>query len=116
MPANNVLVLQSGNKFLKLPAGQHVITNANTFFRAFYTLSQSQYTFQTKPAMTAESVPVVLDLFLQYRVVDPIALTKNYRSPIEAMVNPAQTAVNSIVARMSYTQFVSLLLNATDES
>ncbi|KAJ3286717.1 hypothetical protein HDU79_006281 [Rhizoclosmatium sp. JEL0117] len=106
VPANNVLILQRGNELLLLKAGQHVITNPNTSFRAFYSLGERQTTFKTQPAYTVEGVPVVLNVNLRYRISDPILLTANYQDAFTALANPAQTAVNSVVSRLSYQQFM----------
>lgn len=106
VPANNVAILNQGNEMIALTAGQHVITNPHTTFRSFYSLSERQHTFGTQPAYTLEGVPVVLDLCLRYRIFDPLLLTANYSDPLQAIVNPAQTAVNGVVSRMSYQQFM----------
>lgn len=83
-----------------------VITDPHTTFRGFYSLSERQYTFKTKPAYTIEGVPVILHLNLRYRIVDPIMLAKNYDDPLQALLNPAQTVINSVVSRLSYQQFM----------
>ncbi|KAI8828583.1 hypothetical protein BJ741DRAFT_653492 [Chytriomyces cf. hyalinus JEL632] len=106
VPANNVLILQRGNELLLLKAGQHVITNPNTSFRGFYSLGERQTTFRTQPAYTVEGVPVILNVNLRYRIADPILLTANYDDAFSALANPAQTAVNSVVSRLSYQQFM----------
>ncbi|KAJ3135556.1 cytochrome c oxidase subunit 1 [Physocladia obscura] len=106
VPANNVLILQRSNNLLLLKAGQHVITNPNTSFRGFYSLGERQVTFKTQPAYTIEGVPVILNVNLRYRVTDPILLTANYNDAFTALANPAQTAVNSVVSRLSYQQFM----------
>ncbi|KAJ3388748.1 hypothetical protein HDU84_009444 [Entophlyctis sp. JEL0112] len=106
VPANNVLVLQRGNELVLLKAGQHVITNPNTSFRGFYSLGERQTTFKTQPAYTVEGVPVILNVNLRYRISDPILLTANYNDAFQALGNPAQTAVNSVVSRLSYQQFM----------
>ncbi|KAJ3031336.1 UNVERIFIED_CONTAM: hypothetical protein HDU68_005078, partial [Siphonaria sp. JEL0065] len=106
VPANNVLILQRGNELLLLKAGQHVITNPNTSFRGFYSLGERQTTFKTQPAYTVEGVPVVLNVNLRYRIADPILLTANYNDAFTALANPAQTAVNAVVSRLSYQQFM----------
>ncbi|KAJ3126065.1 hypothetical protein HK100_010461 [Physocladia obscura] len=106
VPANNVLILQRSNSLLLLKAGQHVITNPNTSFRGFYSLGERQVTFKTQPAYTIEGVPVILNVNLRYRVTDPILLTANYNDAFAALANPAQTAVNSVVSRLSYQQFM----------
>ncbi|KAJ3066010.1 hypothetical protein HDU98_010665 [Podochytrium sp. JEL0797] len=106
VPANNVLILQRANELLLLKAGQHVITNANTSFRGFYSLGERQTTFKTQPAYTIEGVPVVLNVNLRYRIADPVLLTANYNDAFMALANPAQTAVNSVVSRLSYQQFM----------
>ncbi|KAI8609629.1 hypothetical protein BC830DRAFT_1070712, partial [Chytriomyces sp. MP71] len=106
VPANNVLILQRGNELLLLSAGQHVITNANTSFRGFYSLGERQTTFRTQPAYTVEGVPVVLNVNLRYRIANPILLTANYNDPFQALSNPAQSSVNSVVSRLSYQQFM----------
>ncbi|KAJ3027846.1 UNVERIFIED_CONTAM: hypothetical protein HDU68_002991 [Siphonaria sp. JEL0065] len=106
VPANNVLILQRGNELLLLKAGQHVITNPNTSFRGFYSLGERQTTFRTQPAYTVEGVPVVLNVNLRYRIADPILLTANYGDAFTALANPAQTAVNAVVSRLSYQQFM----------
>lgn len=106
VPANNVAIVQQGNDLLLLEAGQHVITNPKTTFRRFYSLGERQVQIQTKPAYTVEGVPVILHVNLRYRVVDPLLLTRNYEDPFQALSNPAQTAVNSVVSRLSYQQFM----------
>jgi hypothetical protein len=40
---------------------------------------------------------VVLDLNLRFQIVDPVTLTQHYDDPLQAMVNPAQTAVNGVI-------------------
>ncbi|KAI8585339.1 hypothetical protein BDZ88DRAFT_401219 [Geranomyces variabilis] len=106
VPANNVAIVQQGNDLLMLDAGQHVITNPKTTFRRFYSLGERQVQIQTKPAYTVEGVAVILHVNLRYRVVDPLLLTRNYEDPFQALSNPAQTAVNSVVSRLSYQQFM----------
>ncbi|KAJ3126821.1 hypothetical protein HK098_007115 [Nowakowskiella sp. JEL0407] len=106
VPANNVLILQRGNDLIVLKAGQHVITNPNTLFRGFFSLGERQTTFKTQPAYTIEGVPVVLHVNLRYRVADPVLLTSSYEDAFQALGNPAQTAVNSVVSRLSYQQFM----------
>ncbi|SPQ94364.1 unnamed protein product (mitochondrion) [Plasmodiophora brassicae] len=106
VPANNVVILQRGNKMLLLGAGQHVLTNPNTTFRCFYSLGERQLTFKTLPAYTIEGVPVVLNVNLRYKVVDPLKLTANYDDAFQALANPAQSAVNNVVSRLSYQQFM----------
>ncbi|KAJ3120726.1 hypothetical protein HK100_012681 [Physocladia obscura] len=106
VPANNVLILQRGNELLLLKAGQHVITNPNTSFRGFYSLGERQATFKTQPAYTIEGVPVILNVNLRYRISDPVLLTASYNDAFQALGNPAQTAVNSVVSRLSYQQFM----------
>ncbi|KAJ3055726.1 hypothetical protein HK097_009536, partial [Rhizophlyctis rosea] len=106
VPANNVAIVQQGNDLLLLEAGQHVITNPKTTFRRFYSLGERQVQIHTKPAYTVEGVPVILHVNLRYRVVDPLLLTRNYEDPFQALSNPAQTAVNSVVSRLSYQQFM----------
>ncbi|KAJ3217684.1 hypothetical protein HK099_005382 [Clydaea vesicula] len=105
IPANNIGILQRGNKLISLGAGQHVITSSTTF-RSFFTLGERQHTFKTQPAYTLETVPVVLTLNLRYKVFDPARLTLNYDDALQALISPAQTAVNSVVSRLSYTQFM----------
>jgi regulator of protease activity HflC (stomatin/prohibitin superfamily) len=106
VPANNIVIVQKGDHLISLGAGQHVITNPSTTFRGFYSLCERQHTFKTKPAYTIEGVPVILNLNLRYRVQDPLKLTKNYEDPLQAIVNPSQTVVNSVVSRLSYQQFM----------
>jgi len=106
VPANNVVIVQQNNKIFSLGAGQHVITNPHTTFRAFFSLSERQFTFKTQPAYTTEGVPVILHLNLRYRVIDPIRLSANYNSPLQALINPCQTVVNAVIARLSYQQFM----------
>ncbi|KAJ3035233.1 hypothetical protein HDV00_004141 [Rhizophlyctis rosea] len=106
VPANNVAIVQQGNDLMVLEAGQHVITNPKTTFRRFYSLGERQVQIQTKPSYTVEGVPVILHVNLRYRVVDPLLLTRNYDDPFQALANPAQTAVNSVVARLRYQQFM----------
>ncbi|KAJ3251438.1 hypothetical protein HDU77_005865 [Chytriomyces hyalinus] len=106
VPANNVLILQRDNDLILLKAGQHVITNPNTSFRGFYSLGERQTTFKTQPAYTVEGVPVVLNVNLRYRIHDPMLLTLNYNDAFTALANPAQTAVNAVVSRLSYLQFM----------
>lgn len=43
VPANNVVIIQQKEELIALGAGQHVITNPNTTYRGFYSMSQSQY-------------------------------------------------------------------------
>jgi len=106
IPANNVAIVQRGNDLLLLKAGQHVITDPSTTFRAFYSLGERQVQIKTQPAYTIEGVPVVLNVNLRYRVEDPLILTRNYDDAFAALANPAQTAVNSVVSRLSYQQFM----------
>jgi regulator of protease activity HflC (stomatin/prohibitin superfamily) len=106
IPANNVAIVQQGNDLIVLQAGQHVITNPRTTFRRFYTLGERQVKIKTNPAYTVEGVPVVLHVNLRYRLADPIKLTAHYDDPFQALCNPAQTAVNSVVSRLSYQQFM----------
>ena len=106
VPAANVLVIQNGGLLKALGAGQHVITNPRCTFRGFFSLGEKQTTFQTQPAYTLEGVAVRLHLNLRYRVVDAIELTKSYESPFQALKNPAQSAVNAVVSRLSYQQFM----------
>lgn len=106
VPANNVAIVQQGNDMIKLQAGQHVITNPNTTFRRFYTLGERQVKIRTQPAYTIEGVPVTLNVNLRYRVADAVRLTANYDNPFEALRNPAQSAVNSVVSRLSYQQLM----------
>ncbi|KAL7748478.1 hypothetical protein RI367_006173 [Sorochytrium milnesiophthora] len=106
VPASNVAVVQQGDDLLLLGAGQHVITNPKTTFRKFYTLGERQVQIATKPSFTIEGVSVVLHVNLRYRVVDPLLLTRNYDDPFQALANPAQIAVNSVVSRLSYQQFM----------
>lgn len=49
---------------------------------------------------------MVLNVNLRYRVADPLILTRNYEDAFLALANPAQTAVNSVVSRLSYQQFM----------
>ena len=67
---------------------------------------ERQYSFKTQPAYTIEGVPVILDLNLRYRIFDPVTLTQHYDSPLEALLSPCQTAVNAVVSRLSYQQFM----------
>lgn len=53
-----------------------------------------------------EGVPVILDLNLRYQIENPVILTYHYDDPLQALINPAQTAVNSVVSRLSYQQFM----------
>lgn len=106
VPANNVAVVQQSNDLLMLEAGQHVITNPKTTFRRFYSLGERQVQIETKSAYTVEGVPVILHVNLRYRVQDPLLLTRNYDDPLQALANPAQTAVNGVVSRLSYQQFM----------
>lgn len=106
VPANNILILQRGNEIISMGAGQHVTTNPNITFRNFFSLGERQTTFRTQPAYTVETVPVILTINLRYRVYNPVKLTLNYPDPLQALINPAQTAVNSVVSRLSYTQFM----------
>jgi regulator of protease activity HflC (stomatin/prohibitin superfamily) len=106
VPANNVAIVQQGNELLLLDAGQHVINDPKTTFRRFYSLGERQVQIKTQPAYTVEGVPVVLNVNLRYRVLDAITLSKNYDDPFQALANPAQTAVNSVVSRLSYQQFM----------
>ncbi|KAJ3060179.1 hypothetical protein HDU98_003816, partial [Podochytrium sp. JEL0797] len=106
IPANNTLILQRGNELILMKAGQHVITNPTTSFRGFYSLGERQTTFKTQPAYTVEGVPVVLDVNLRYRIADPLLLTAHYDSAFTALANPAQSAVNAVVSRLSYQQFM----------
>ncbi|KAI8614758.1 hypothetical protein BC830DRAFT_1257003 [Chytriomyces sp. MP71] len=105
-PANNCAIVQRSNDLLLLQAGQHVITNSNTSFRGFYSLGERQTTFRTQPAYTVEGVPVVLNVNLRYRISDPLLLTASYDAAFVALQNPAQTAVNAVVSRLSYLQFM----------
>ena len=104
VPAQNTVVIQNGGHLKSLSAGQHVITNPRATFRGFFTLGERQRSFRTQPAYTLEGVPVVLHVNLRYRVVDAIELTKSYESAFQALKNPAQSAVNAVVSRLSYQQ------------
>ncbi|ORZ31432.1 hypothetical protein BCR44DRAFT_143727 [Catenaria anguillulae PL171] len=106
VPANNVLIVQQGDKLLQLPAGQHVVTNPNTTYRGFFSLAERQKTFKTKPSYTVEGVPVVLNVNLRYRLSEPLLLARHYNEPFAALENPAQAVVNSVVSRLSYSQFM----------
>ncbi|ORZ38202.1 hypothetical protein BCR44DRAFT_34000 [Catenaria anguillulae PL171] len=106
VPANNVLIVQQGDRLLELPAGQHVITNPTTTFRGFFSLAERQKTFKTKPAYTVEGVPVILNVNLRYRLAEPLLLARHYDEPFMALENPAQSAVNAVVSRLSYQQFM----------
>lgn len=106
VPAQNTVVIQNGGHLKALAAGQHVITNPRATFRGFFTLGERQRSFWTQPAYTLEGVPVVLHVNLRYRVVDAIQLTKSYETPFQALKNPAQSAVNAVVSRLSYQQFM----------
>ncbi|KAI9358922.1 hypothetical protein DFJ73DRAFT_757813 [Zopfochytrium polystomum] len=106
VPANNTLILQRGNELMVMKAGQHVITNPNTSFRGFFTLGERQTTFKTQPAYTVEGVPVILRVNLRYQIQDPLLLTAHYDDPLQALSNPAQSAVNSVISRLSYQQFI----------
>ena len=68
--------------------------------------SERQYSFKTQPAYTIEGVPVILDLNLRYRIFDPVTLTLHYDGPLAALLSPCQTAVNAVVSRLSYQQFM----------
>lgn len=104
VPAQNTVVIQNGGHLKSLSAGQHVITNPRATFRGFFTLGERQKSFRTQPAYTLEGVPVVLHVNLRYRVVDAIELTKSYENAFQALKNPAQSAVNAVVSRLSYQQ------------
>lgn len=106
VPANNVLILQQGEQMMQLEAGQHCVLSPRTTFRSFVSLAERQKTFETKPAYTVEGVPVILRVNLRYRVSDPLLLTKSYADAFAALENPAQSAVNAVVSRMSYQQFM----------
>ncbi|KNE62369.1 hypothetical protein AMAG_18858 [Allomyces macrogynus ATCC 38327] len=106
VPANNVLIVQQGDRLIELPAGQHVITNPNTTFRGFFSLSERQKTFETKPAYTVEGVPVILRVNLRFRIASPILLARHYNDAFMALENPAQSAVNAVVSRLSYQAFM----------
>ncbi|KAI8901215.1 hypothetical protein BC833DRAFT_535857 [Globomyces pollinis-pini] len=106
VPANNVAILQQKNTIVVLKTGQHVITNPNTTFRSFFSLGERQHAFKTQPAYTVEGVPVILSINMRYRIFDPILLTANYDDPLMALINPAQTAVNGVVSKLSYQQFM----------
>ena len=106
VPANNVAIVQQGNDLLLLEAGQHVINDPKTTFRRFYSLQERQVQIRTQPAYTREGVPVVLNVNFRYKVVDPLLLTRNYDDPFQALANPAQSAVNSVVSRLSFQQFM----------
>jgi hypothetical protein len=49
---------------------------------------------------------VILNVNLRYKLFDALELSKNYDNPLQALVNPAQTVVNSVVSRLSYQQFM----------
>ncbi|ORY87919.1 hypothetical protein BCR37DRAFT_375881 [Protomyces lactucae-debilis] len=106
VPAQNTVVIQNGGHLKAFGAGQHVITNPKCTFRGFFTLGERQKSFRTQPAYTLEGVPVVLHVNLRYRVVDAIELTKSYETAFQALKNPAQSAVNAVVSRLSYQQFM----------
>jgi regulator of protease activity HflC (stomatin/prohibitin superfamily) len=106
VPAQNTVVIQNGQSLRAFSAGQHVIVNPRCTFRGFFTLGERQKSFRTQPAYTLEGVPVVLHVNLRYRVVDAIELTKSYENAFQALKNPAQSAVNAVVSRLSYQQFM----------
>ena len=106
VPAQNTVVVQNGGHLKAFGAGQHVITNPRCTFRGFFTFGERQKAFRTQPAYTLEGVPVVLHVNLRYRVVNAIELTKSYESAFQALKNPAQSAVNAVVSRLSYQQFM----------
>lgn len=106
VPAQNTVVIQYANHLEQAGAGQHVITNPRATFRGFFTYSERQQSFRTQPAYTLEGVPVVLHVNLRYRVVDAIKLTMSYETAFQALKNPAQSAVNAVVSRLSYQQFM----------
>ncbi|KAI9217830.1 hypothetical protein BC828DRAFT_360701, partial [Blastocladiella britannica] len=106
VPVSSVLILQQGERLIELPAGQHVITNPKTTFRGFFSLAERQTTFATKPAYTLEGVPVVLHVNLRYRLAEALLLAPHYNDAFAALVNPAQSAVNAVVSRLSYQQFM----------
>lgn len=49
---------------------------------------------------------MILHVNLRYRVIDAIELTKSYETAFQALRNPAQSAVNGVVSRLSYQQFM----------
>ena len=106
VPAQNTVVIQNGGLLKAFGAGQHVITNPKCTFRGFFTLGERQTSFRTQQAYTLEGVPISLDVNLRYRVVDAIELTKSYETAFQALRNPAQSAVNAVVSRLSYQQFM----------
>ncbi|BFZ53615.1 hypothetical protein PYCC9005_000643 [Savitreella phatthalungensis] len=106
VPAQNTVVIQNGGLLKAFGAGQHVITNPKCTFRGFFTLGERQRSFRTQPAYTVEGVPVVLHVNLRYRVVDALELTKSYETAFQALRNPAQSAVNAVVSRLSYQEFM----------
>ncbi|KAF2231600.1 hypothetical protein EV356DRAFT_416396, partial [Viridothelium virens] len=106
VPAQNTVVIQNAGHLKAFGAGQHVITNPRCTFRGFFTFGERQKAFRTQPAYTLEGVPVVLHVNLRYRVVNAIELTKSYESAFQALKNPAQSAVNAVVSRLSYQQFM----------
>jgi regulator of protease activity HflC (stomatin/prohibitin superfamily) len=106
VPAQNTVVVQNGGHLKALGAGQHVITNPRCTFRGFFTYGERQRSFRTQPAYTLEGVPVVLHVNLRYRVVNALELTKSYETAFQALRNPAQSAVNAVVSRLSYQQFM----------
>lgn len=106
VPAQNTVVIQNGGLLKAFGAGQHVITNPKCTFRGFFTMGERQTSFRTQQAYTLEGVPITLDVNLRYRVVDAIELTKSYETAFQALRNPAQSAVNAVVSRLSYQQFM----------
>ena len=48
IPANNRAILQQGDDFELLPAGQHFITSPNVTLRGLFTLGENQIEMPTK--------------------------------------------------------------------
>lgn len=116
VPAHNVAVVQRGSNIFVLEGGQHVITDQDTTFRAFYTLSERQYIFKSKPTYTVEGIPVIIELNLRYLVFDPILLAEHYNDPIVALRNKAQIMVNEVVSSLGFHQLMRAQTGAKEES
>ena len=108
IPANNVALVQRGNKFEMIDGGQHTITDPQVTFRRFFTRGDMVIDAAPEDVYTKDQVAVSIKLAVKLQLTNPEKLVEHgFDSPYQALRDPIQSTLISVVSRLRYTDFMS---------
>ncbi|KAG8805812.1 hypothetical protein FRC18_006478, partial [Serendipita sp. 400] len=107
IPANNCAILQKGNDFIIIRAGQHYVVDPSVTLRGMFTFGENQLEMSTKDIYTRDQVPVQLTIYLKWQLVEPLKLTTHgYATAYEALRDKTQSILTQVVSHLDYSAMI----------